>query len=66
MAPHTLADVAGDEWQRPYDRAKGGFPAPFVTQDKYWPPVGRIDHVAGDRNLVCACPPIESYMDKAA
>ena len=46
--------------------AKGGFPAPFVAQDKYWPPVNRIDHVAGDRNLVCACPPIESYMDKAA
>jgi len=66
MAPHTLADVAGDDWQRPYDRAKGGFPAPFVAQDKYWPPVNRIDHVAGDRNLVCACPPIESYMDKAA
>ncbi|MFN7114888.1 MAG: aminomethyl-transferring glycine dehydrogenase [Alphaproteobacteria bacterium] len=66
MAPHTLADVAGDDWQRPYDRAKGGFPAPFVAQDKYWPPVNRIDHVAGDRNLVCACPPIESYMEKAA
>lgn len=66
MAPHTLTDVAGDDWQRPYDRAKGGFPAPFVAQDKYWPPVNRIDHVAGDRNLVCACPPIESYMDKAA
>ncbi len=63
MAPHTLADVAGDTWQRPYDRAKGGFPAPFVAADKYWPPVNRIDHVAGDRNLVCACPPIESYMD---
>lgn len=66
MAPHTLADVAGDAWQRPYDRAKGAFPAAYVEADKYWPPVNRIDHVAGDRNLVCACPPIETYMDKAA
>jgi glycine dehydrogenase len=66
MAPHTLADIAVDDWQRPYDRNEGAFPASFVAADKYWPPVGRIDHAAGDRNLVCACPPIESYMEEAA
>jgi glycine dehydrogenase len=66
FAPHTLADIADDKWQRPYDRATAAFPAPFVAADKYWPPVGRIDHAAGDRNLVCACPPIEDYMEEAA
>ena len=66
MAPHTLADTAGDDWQRPYARNEGAFPASFVAADKYWPPVGRIDHAAGDRNLVCACPPLDSYMEEAA
>src|SRR5690606_16535853 len=66
LAPHTLADIASDDWQRPYARAAGAFPAAYLAGDKYWPPAGRIDHAAGDRNLICACPPLESYMEEAA
>jgi glycine dehydrogenase len=61
-APHTLADVTVEEWTRPYPKAH----AIVNPEDKYWPPVNRIDHAAGDRNLVCACPPIEDYIEKAA
>ncbi|MEO5926787.1 MAG: aminomethyl-transferring glycine dehydrogenase [Bryobacteraceae bacterium] len=59
-APHTAIDLAADTWERSYSRAEGCFPG-GVKQDKYWPPVGRIDHVYGDRNLVCACPPLDDY-----
>ncbi len=59
-APHTVADLAADSWDRPYSRAEACFPG-GAKQDKYWPPVGRIDHVYGDRNLVCACPPLDDY-----
>ncbi len=68
-APHTLADLTAAEWDRPYTRAQGVTPAPWVEANKYFPPVGRIDHAAGDRNLVCACPPLSAYeetQDKAA
>lgn len=65
LAPHTLADLTAETWERLYSRKVAAFPADFVTGDKYWPPVNRIDHVAGDRNLVCTCPPIEAY-SKAA
>ncbi|MEV0318316.1 aminomethyl-transferring glycine dehydrogenase [Streptomyces sp. NPDC050658] len=58
-APHTAAALTG-EWDRPYDRERAVFPG-GVTPDKYWPPVGRIDQAHGDRNLVCACPPPESF-----
>jgi glycine dehydrogenase len=54
-APHTTAALVG-EWNHPYDRAQGVFPA-GIDPDKYWPPVARIDQAYGDRNLVCACPP---------
>jgi glycine dehydrogenase len=60
-APHTAEDVAGDDWDRPYGRELAAFPVAALRADKYWPPVGRIDGVAGDRNLVCACPPLDSY-----
>jgi glycine dehydrogenase len=60
-APHTAADVAADDWDRPYGRELAAFPAPGVEAAKYWPPVGRIDAAHGDRNLVCACPPMEAY-----
>jgi len=60
-APHTAGDVTADDWARPYARRLGAYPAKFVEADKYWPPVGRIDHAAGDRNLVCTCPPVEDY-----
>jgi glycine dehydrogenase len=66
LAPHTLKDVTDDHWQRPYSRHEGAFPSATQLVDKFWPPVGRIDHVAGDRNLVCSCPPMESYTAEAA
>jgi glycine dehydrogenase len=55
-APHTALDLATDNWNRPYSRDEGCFPAGHAGHDKYWPPVGRIDHVYGDRHLVCCCP----------
>ncbi|GAA6131212.1 aminomethyl-transferring glycine dehydrogenase [Halopseudomonas sabulinigri] len=59
-APHTLADITGD-WQRGYSREEAVFPQAWVAANKFWPSVNRIDNVYGDRNLFCACPPIESY-----
>jgi glycine dehydrogenase len=58
-APHTTRALAG-EWERPYGREVGAFPA-GPDPDKYWPPVARIDQAYGDRNLVCACPPPEAF-----
>jgi glycine dehydrogenase len=63
-APHTLADIADDEWNRPYSRAVGLMPGGTGT-DKYVPPVNRIDNAYGDRNLICSCPPIEDYKEAA-
>ena len=60
-APHTAEDVAGDVWDRPYGREQAAYPVDGVRRDKYWPPVGRIDGVGGDRNLVCSCPPLDAY-----
>ena len=60
-APHPAADVATDAWDRAYTRDEAAFPLSSLRAAKYWPPVGRIDAAAGDRNLVCACPPIEEY-----
>jgi glycine dehydrogenase len=59
-APHTVQDLIGD-WQRPYSREAACFPAGAFRVDKYWPPVNRVDNVYGDRNLVCSCPPVETY-----
>ncbi len=59
-APHTLADITG-EWERGYSRQEAVFPQPWVAANKFWPSVNRIDNVYGDRNLFCACPPIEAY-----
>ena len=58
LAPHTTQDIADDNWARPYTRAQGCFPGDMSRSDKYWPPVGRIDHVYGERNLMCSCVPI--------
>ena len=60
-APHTAAQVTQNEWVHGYAREKAAFPVPWVRQRKYWPPVARINEVQGDRNLICACPPIDSY-----
>ncbi|QKV91297.1 aminomethyl-transferring glycine dehydrogenase [Streptomyces sp. NA02950] len=59
-APHTAASLGG-EWDHPYSREEAVFPAGVSAADKYWPPVRRIDGAFGDRNLVCSCPPLESY-----
>ena len=62
-APHTVHDVVDDNWGRAYSRAEGCFPAGTSRSDKYWCPVGRVDNVYGDRNLVCSCPPVAAYDD---
>src|SRR6202042_2146035 len=64
-APHTVHDIADDAWARAYSRSEGCFPAGTSRSDKYWSPVGRVDNVYGDRNLVCSCPPIEDYAQAA-
>ncbi len=55
MAPHTQDEVTAEAWDHPYSRAQAAFPLPWLRQGKYWPPVGRIDNVWGDRNLFCSC-----------
>jgi glycine dehydrogenase len=60
-APHTLEVVLSDSWSRAYSREKAAFPLAWVRGRKFWPAVGRVDNAFGDRNLVCACPPIEMY-----
>ncbi|WP_424933027.1 aminomethyl-transferring glycine dehydrogenase [Amaricoccus macauensis] len=63
-APHTVEDLVG-EWDRPYDREAACYPPGAFRVDKYWSPVNRVDNVYGDRNLICSCPPLDSY-DEAA
>ncbi|KQR03695.1 glycine dehydrogenase [Arthrobacter sp. Leaf141] len=60
-APHTAAAVITSDWDRPYPREQAAFPVPHLRQDKYFPPVGRVDGAAGDRNLICSCPPLEAF-----
>ena len=64
-APHTADDLAAGEWTHPYTRAEAAFPAGTTALAKYWPPVGRIDNVYGDRNLVCTWPAVDGYRDAA-
>ncbi|UYZ69279.1 aminomethyl-transferring glycine dehydrogenase [Moraxella bovis] len=59
-APHTQAVIVG-EWDRPYSREVGAFPLPYIKAHKFWPTVGRVDDVYGDKNLICSCPSIENY-----
>lgn len=60
-APHSAASVITSEWAHPYAREAAVYPVPGIVRTKYWPPVRRIDNAYGDRNLVCACPPIEAF-----
>ena len=62
-APHTAAVVSIDDWSRAYTRSQAAYPLDSLRSDKYWPPVGRVDHVYGDRNLVCSCPSMSDYDD---
>ncbi|MFB3050760.1 MAG: aminomethyl-transferring glycine dehydrogenase, partial [Acidimicrobiia bacterium] len=61
LAPHTTKAVAANDWDRAYTREEAAFPVESLRIDKYWSPVGRIDGVGGDRNLICACPPLDAY-----
>ena len=61
-APHSAEQVASDEWDHVYSRETAAFPVASLRADKYWPPVGRVDGPGGDRNLVCACPPLDAYV----
>ncbi|MGB0732991.1 MAG: aminomethyl-transferring glycine dehydrogenase, partial [Pontibacterium sp.] len=63
-APHTMADLVDPNWDRPYERAQGPFPLPELVDGKVWPTVNRIDNVYGDRNLFCACVPVEEYAEE--
>ncbi|RMA57128.1 aminomethyl-transferring glycine dehydrogenase [Ulvibacter antarcticus] len=62
-APHTLAMLTVDNWEFPYSRQEAAFPLSYVSENKFWPSVRRVDDAYGDRNLVCSCEPIESYME---
>jgi len=64
-APHTQAMICSDSWDMPYSRSQAAFPLDFVADNKFWPSVRRVDDAYGDRNLVCTCEPIESYMETA-
>jgi glycine dehydrogenase len=65
-APHTAEEVTADEWTHAYSRQQAAFPLPYVRASKVWPSVGRIDNPYGDRNLICACPPMEAYEEVGA
>ena len=65
-APHPAEVVSADEWTHPYSREQAAYPLPFVRATKVWPPVARIDNPYGDRNLICACPPMEDYVEAEA
>jgi glycine dehydrogenase len=54
-APHSAEVVTSDKWDRPYSRELAAYPAPWTRVHKFWPPVGRVDNVYGDRNLICSC-----------
>jgi len=60
-APHTLDDVLAEPWNRAYSREQAARPTPWLKDNKYWPPLNRIDNVYGDRHLVCSCPPLSDY-----
>ena len=62
-APHTAAVLTSDEWTHKYSRHKAAFPLKWIEENKFWPPVGRIDDAYGDRNLMCTCAPIDEYRE---
>ncbi|HEX2613679.1 MAG TPA: glycine dehydrogenase (aminomethyl-transferring), partial [Fibrobacteria bacterium] len=61
MAPHTPEEVVADAWTHAYTREQAAYPLPWVRANKFWPSVGRLNNAYGDKNLFCACPPIEEY-----
>lgn len=65
-APHTQFVVTADEWKHPYSRQEAAYPLHYVTLNKFWPSVARVNNTHGDRNLICTCEPVESYMEAEA
>ena len=63
MAPHTIAELSGDEWDHPYSRARAGWPVASLKLGKFFASCARVDNVYGDRNLVCSCPPMEEWLE---
>lgn len=63
FAPYTIEALTTDHWMHTFSRQQAAFPIDSLKKDRYWPPVGRIDNVYGDRNLVCSCPPVSEYTD---
>jgi glycine dehydrogenase len=63
-APHTQAVICADEWNHSYTRQQAAFPLYYVTQNKFWPSIARVNNTYGDRNLICSCEPIETYMEE--
>jgi glycine dehydrogenase len=66
QAPHTAAQVSASDWQRAYPRELAAFPLASLRQGKYWPPVARVDNVHGDKNVFCACIPVDAYQQEEA
>jgi glycine dehydrogenase len=64
-APHTAEEVTSDAWTHPYSREQAAYPLPYLRDAKFWPTVSRIDNPYGDRNLICACPPIEAFAEQS-
>jgi glycine dehydrogenase len=62
-SPHTLAVVTADEWNHPYSRSKAAFPLDYLKENKFWASVSRVNNTYGDRNLICTCEPVESYVE---
>jgi glycine dehydrogenase len=62
-SPHTLAVITQDEWKHSYSRSKAAFPLPYLKENKFWPTVSRVNNTYGDRNLICTCEPVESYVE---
>ena len=62
-APHTLGVITADDWNHSYSRSKAAFPLPYLKENKFWPTVSRVNNTYGDRNLVCTCEPVESWME---
>jgi glycine dehydrogenase len=61
--PHTLAVITADEWNHSYPRSKAAFPLDYLKENKFWASVSRVNNTYGDRNLICTCEPVESYME---
>ncbi|MEO5967594.1 MAG: glycine dehydrogenase (aminomethyl-transferring), partial [Ferruginibacter sp.] len=63
-APHTQNIICANEWNHSYSRERAAFPLPYVSGNKFWPSVSRVNNTAGDRNLICTCEPVSSYMEE--